>query len=162
MTTSSIGGAERLVRLLAPHAFTDLPTVEGTGRFIDTPPAVVREALTLVDERWADIRPNGQPPARWLVELAERREGLLGGTWSTQPWSGLRVDAIQVPRTVAADLARAVVDAWAPYDDWPAAIDLADAEGWPSWDAVRSEWQGPGRALMGELPELEVFGLWWD
>lgn len=160
--TGDADDAADLDHVLAPYLYTGLPVIEGSGRFIDTPPAVVREALSLLDPDVAQGRPNGQPPAHWLMELADRLGGLLGGSFSTAPWVGLRVDAIQVPRPMVGQLAQSVLDAWPAYDDWPAAIDLADAEGWPAWDAERSEWEGLGRDLLGDLPELAVFGLWWD
>lgn len=148
--------------LLAPHVDRQLPALAGSGRFVDTPADLVREALALLDPDWSRMRPNVQPPAEWLVEQTDRHGGLLGGSYSTDPHVFFRVDAICVPRASAQVFATDVLNAWPPLDDWPAALDLALAEGWTAWDAVQSVWEGPGRSLLDDLPDLPVFGLWWD
>lgn len=151
-----------LAALLEPFVDQELSVAGVYGRFVDTPPAVAREALALVDAAVSELRANGQPPASWLVAQAERRQGLLSGSFSTTPITTLRIDALCVPKEQASALATALVDDWAADGDWPAAIDLALAEGWESWDARASAWEGEGRALLGGLPDLPVFGLWWD
>ena len=148
--------------LLSPHLDRRLAALAGTGRFVDTPPDLVREVLALLDPEWSRMRANFQPPAAWLVDQADRYGGLLGGSYSTDPFVGFRVDAICVPRASAQALATDVLDTWPPQNEWGAAIDLALAEGWTAWDAVQSAWEGPGRALLDDLPDLPVFGLWWD
>lgn len=152
----------QLEQLLAPHVDLRLPALDGQGRFVDASAETVRSALAVLDTSLATSRPNLQPPAAWLVECAEELGGLLGGSYMTSPWESLRVDAICVPRTTAAELARRVDAEWPAIDGWPPALELALAEGWTSWVAQASVWEGPGAALLGDLPDLPVFGLWWD
>jgi hypothetical protein len=130
-------------------------------RFTDVPPDVVERALDLVDDWMATYRPNAQPPARWLVARARDHHGLLAGR-VVPGRERLRVDGIQVPRSAAGHLARQVAEHWPADGDWPSALDLAVAETWPWWNAERSTWEGPGTALLDDLPPGEVVGLWWD
>jgi hypothetical protein len=51
---------------------------------------------------------QGQPPAAWLVELAERLGGTLGGDYRADPWRAVRVDIVCVPGERARDLVDAV------------------------------------------------------
>lgn len=131
----------------------------GFWRFHDAPPALVRDVLAGCDPLFSDYQPNGQPPPRWLVQIADRLGGLLAGSPSMP--GGIRVDAICVPGPRGPELAQAV------RDDWPEVLldalplDLALAEAWTSWDAERSIWEGPGRALLEPRSE-PVVGLWWD
>lgn len=131
-------------------------------RFVDTPPSVVRQVLGTFDEWWTTSRANGQPPAGWLVDEAERLGGLLGGHYSPDPRS-VRVDAICVPGERAPELVGAVARDW-PDDDTgmgASAVELALAEEWPAWDAERSTWEGRASELL-ERPAAAVAGLWWD
>lgn len=147
---------DRLERYLTPGR--ELPDIEHF-RFHDAPPQLVRDVLSDLDPLWTTYRPNGQPPAAWLVSTAERLDGLLAGS-SSSP-DGLRVDAICVPGDRAADLASAVERDWPEPAMGEQVLDLALAEAWPSWDAERSVWEGSGRDLLAGRPE-PVVGLWWD
>jgi hypothetical protein len=159
---------EPLVALLFPH-FDDLGGGLGLDdvdhrlgwRFCDTPPGTVRRALALVDGWYGTSRPNGQPPALWLVEEAEHLGGLLGGH-VTPARGSIRVDAICVPAEETHVLAAAVEQAWPPGADGTGALDLADAEAWDRWDANQAIWSGNGRELLTSRPPGVVVGLWWD
>lgn len=134
-------------------------------RFHDAPPEAVRRALAVVDPFITVGRPNGQPPAGWLVDVAERLDGLLAGQVGDDEDlpERLRVDAVGVPAERAAELARAVDADWPEADLGEVALDLALAEGWASWDAERPVWTGGGRELLaGAPPGVLVVGLWWD
>ncbi len=136
----------------------------GGFRFHDAPPKVVRHALEAVDLEWSTARFNGQPPASWLVSTAERLGGLLSGQVGddVERPPRLRVDAICVPGERAPELAQAV------HIDWPqtvldsVALDVAEAEGWDTWDAEQPIWTGNGRQLLEASPNAAVVGLWWD
>lgn len=149
--------ARSLDVVFSPYVNADLP-----ARFADAPPAVVREALTCVDSASIHSRPNMQPPAAWLLDRAEQYGGLLGGGFAVDPWNAVRVDALCVGRERAAALAIDVRDSFPALDEWPSAFELALAEGWTDWTSTRSSWEGPCSALLGDLPDLPVFGLWWD
>lgn len=162
------GGGTTLAALLDPYRWragdvgdwdTDLDDLG--WRFVDVPPAVVARALDLVEDWMSRYRPNAQPPAGWLVEQAHELDGILGGL-VVPAEVRLRVDGIQVPRARAAELARRVHDAWPAADGWPAALELALAEAWPSVDAQHNIWEGEGTELLRGLPDGEVIGLWWD
>jgi hypothetical protein len=50
----------------------------------------------------AQSRPNGQPPAAWLVDIAERLEGVLAEAWerwdaTEAVWSGSGSDLLAKP-----------------------------------------------------------------
>lgn len=133
-------------------------------RFHDAPPAVVREALTAVDPSWRTGRPNGQPPAEWLVDMASRFGGTLSGYVATdegQP-DRLRVDAVCVPGEHGSDLARSVARDWSEPEFGEEVLALALAEGWHTWDAQEASWAGNGRDLIDASPPAAIVGLWWD
>lgn len=157
--------AERQLReLLSPWRTPGLDHPAGF-RFHDAPPDVVRRALATVDPFLAASRPNGQPPADWLVAIAERLGGLLAGQVGDDEDlpERLRVDAVCVPAERAAELARAVDADWPDPDLGEVALDLALAEGWERWDAEQPVWTGGGRELLGKVPPaVRVVGLWWD
>lgn len=137
----------------------------GGFRFHDAPPDVVRRALTVVDPFISVGRPNGQPPAEWLVAIAERLGGLLAGQVGDDEDlpARLRVDAVCVPAERAAELALAVDADWPDPDLGEVALDLALAEGWERWDAEQPVWTGGGRDLLAGVPvDVRVVGLWWD
>lgn len=160
--------AERLVALLHPH-FDNLGgrleldhTDHHLGwRFCDTPPRTVRRALALVDAWYGTSRPNGQPPAFWLIEQAEHLSGLLGGQVAPARGS-IRVDAICVPAEKTEALAAGVDQAWPTGAAGTGALDLAEAEAWNGWDATEATWSGNGRDLLTSHPPGVVVGLWWD
>lgn len=134
-------------------------------RFHDAPPEAVRRALSVVDPSIAASRSNGQPPADWLVAIAERLGGLLAGQVGDDEDlpERLRVDAVCVPAEHAAELARAVEQDWPDPDLGEVALDLALAEGWERWDAEQPVWTGEGRELLAGVPAaVRVVGLWWD
>lgn len=134
-------------------------------RFHDAPPDVVRRALTVVDPFMTMGRPNGQPPADWLVAIAERLGGLLAGQVGDDEDlpERLRVDAVCVPVERSAELARAVDADWPDPDLGELALDLALAEGWERWDAEQPVWTGGGRELLAGVPAaVRAVGLWWD
>jgi hypothetical protein len=121
--------------------------------------------LAVVDPSVTASRPNGQPPAGWLVDIAERLSGLLAGQVADDEDlpERLRVDALCVPAERAAELARAVEQDWPDADLGEVALDLALAEGWERWDAEQPVWTGTGRDLLdGVPPGVAVAGLWWD
>ncbi len=136
----------------------------GGFRFHDAPPAVVQRALEQVELEWSTARFNGQPPATWLVKVAERLGGRLAGQVGDDEGlpTRLRVDAICVPGGCAGELAQAV------HVDWPqtvldsSALDLALAEAWEGWDAEQPVWTGIGRQLLEAPQDAAVIGLWWD
>lgn len=137
----------------------------GGFRFHDAPPDVVRRALAAVDPSVAGSRPNGQPPAGWLVDIAERLGGLLAGQVGDDEDlpERLRVDAVCIPAERAAELARAVDADWPCVEPDEVALDLALAEGWDRWDAERPVWTGGGRELLAGVPlGVAAVGLWWD
>jgi hypothetical protein len=136
----------------------------GAGfRFHDAPPATVREAFAVVGADVARSRPNGQPPAAWLVDLAERLGGLLAGQLGTEPLpERLRVDAVCVPADRASELVRAIDRDWPEPVLGAPALDLALAEAWERWDADEPVWVGSGRELLEKPPQAAVVGLWWD
>lgn len=134
-------------------------------RFHDAPPDAVRRALAVVDPFLTGARPNGQPPAGWLVDVAERLGGLLAGQVSDDEGlpEQLRIDAVCVPAEQAVVLARAVEQDWPDTVLGEVALDLALAEGWERWDADQALWTGGGRELLeGTPPACRVVGLWWD
>ncbi len=98
------------------------------------------------------------------MSTAERLGGLLSGQVGddVERPPRLRVDAICVPGELADELAQAV------HIDWPqtvldsVALDLAEAEGWDTWDAEQPIWTGNGRQLLEASPNAAVVGLWWD
>lgn len=134
-------------------------------RFHDAPPDAVRRALAAVDPTTAASRPNGQPPADWLVALAERLGGRLAGHVADDEdlSERLRVDAVCVPAEHAAELARAVDQDWPVPHVGDVALDLGLAEGWERWDADEPVWTGGGRELLNGVPHgVAIVGLWWD
>lgn len=159
MTVADQNPDHLLRRWMTPQL--DLP---GGFRFHDAPPDVVRLASGAIDGAWSTVRFNGQPPAEWLVNTAERLGGLLSGLVGNDEElpTRLRVDAICVAGERAGELAQAV------HDDWPqpvfdsVALDLALAEGWDSWAAEQPIWTGNGRELLDAHPGAAVIGLWWD
>jgi hypothetical protein len=156
-------GRGQLRQLLDPWK---TPSLEHPGgfRFHDAPPDVVRRALAAVDPVFRSSRPNGQPPADWLVDVAERLGGLLAGQVGDDEGlpERLRIDALCVPGERGADLARAVDRDWPDVVHGDVALDLSLAEAWERWDAVEPVWTGSGRELLDGLPRAAVVGLWWD
>ncbi len=156
--------ADQDLRLLLRPWLTPQLDHPGGFRFHDAPPEVVRHALRAVDGAWSTARFNGQPPADWLVNTAERLGGLLSGLVGDDAElpTRLRVDALCVPGERAGELAHAV------HADWPqtvldsVALDLALAEGWDSWAAEQPIWTRNGRQLLEAPPSVAVVGLWWD
>lgn len=143
----------RLRRLLGPWMTPGLDQ-PGGFRFHDAPPDAVRRALAAVDPSITASRPNGQPPAAWLVHVAERLGGLLAGQVGDEADlpERLRVDAVGVPAEHAAELARAVDADWPDPGSGEVALDLALAEGWERWDSERPAWIGGGRDLLAGAP----------
>ncbi|MBK5306888.1 MAG: hypothetical protein JJD92_09400 [Frankiaceae bacterium] len=133
-------------------------------RFHDAPPAVVRAALAVVDPFFRTSRPNGQPPAEWLVEMASRFGGTLSGSVGTDDELPvrLRVDAVCVPGEHGSDLARSVARDWPEPEFGEEVLALALAEGWRTWDAQEASWTGNGRDLIDASAPAPVIGLWWD
>lgn len=142
------------------------PGLEHPGgfRFHDAPPDTVRRALDRVDQSLRVGRPNGQPPADWLVDTAERLGGLVAGQVGDDDGfpERLRVDAVCVPGDRGAELAGAVDREWPDDVLGEVALDLALAEGWERWDAEQPVWTGGGRDLLDGAPRAAVVGLWWD
>jgi hypothetical protein len=133
-------------------------------RFHDAPPSVARSALDAVDTSCGNARPNGQPPAVWLVEIAARLGGTLSGQAATPPNlpQRLRIDAVCVAGDRGGDLARAIDRDWAAAVDGETPLALALAEGWTRWEADEPMWTGGGRELLDGPPRAGVVGLWWD
>ena len=132
-------------------------------RFDDAPPAVARQVLSHFEPGWADLRPNGQPPYGWLVDLAGELGGTVGGDYRPAPMRQLRLDLVCVPGERGPELVEAV------RRDWPEerpsmggpALDLALGHEWASWDATEPNWEGPALELATRPPAV-VCGLWWD
>lgn len=124
----------------------------------------MRRAFAEVEPFWRDCRPNGQPPAGWLVDTAAALGGLLAGQVGDNDRmpERLRVDAVCVAGDRAGELARAVDAVWPEVALGERALDLALAEGWEQWDAEQPIWTGNGRDLLDGITRAPVVGLWWD
>jgi hypothetical protein len=164
---------DRLAGLLLPYCRRGLddaggPDHEAVWWFTDAPPAVTREALTLVGAAGCD-RPNDQPPEEWLVAQAERRDGVLAGFVAPGgPVSRrMRVDAITVPCSQAEDLADQIARQW-PADGYGTALDLAVVEGFATMDSPRPVWAATGyefrpwRAGTDDWLGAAFCSFWWD
>jgi hypothetical protein len=157
--------ASQLTQLLWDHRDSSLePVTDSSGavrqwRFVDASPADLRRALTLLP--WVGAaRPNGQPPATWLVEAAARFSGLLSGMVAP-PLATMRVDAVCVPVAYARSFAAELDRTWWDEED-RSALDLAVAEAWTGWTATTACWQGTGRdVLRGPVPGA-LLSLWFD
>jgi hypothetical protein len=147
-------------QLLLPYKARELFEVL---RFNDAPPPVARQVLSTLEPYWADLRPNGQPPFAWLVDIAERLGGTVGGDYGSAPIRQFRLDLVCVPGEHGRDLVEAVLRDWP--DDQPSmggsALDLALGHEWSSWDATEPNWEGPAKELLSR-PVAAVAGLWWD
>ena len=173
MTEHDAGG--RLATMLLPYCRREIiedlggPDHEDGWWFAGAPPKVVREALTLaIDWRPAE-RPNDQPPEEWLVDEAERRDGVLAGFVAPKgPASPrMRVDAIVVPCSQAEELAGEIAKLW-PVDGYGTALDLAVVEGLTSPNASRHLWDAPGSEFLPwrtSTPDwlgAAFCSFWWD
>ena len=150
----------RLAELLLPHVDAALSVrrarsgeVEGFS-FTDAPPVAVRRALAEVPGL-ADRRPNDQPPAAWLLKMAEQFDGRLCGVVETR-YAALRVDAICLPAGAATAVLRALAAAYPGQDE------AAVVEAWSGWDAADPLWTGAGSDLRTLIPAARVYSLWWD
>ena len=154
---------ETLRAVLEPFLTPD-SEVASCFRFHDAPPAVVDRALELVNPACRLARANGQPHARWLVDVAEKLGGRLAGLAAVgdELDDRIRVDAVCVPGEHGADLARAIARDWPDPEFGEQVLDLAVAEGWTSWQSVEPCWTGSGRELIDAAPRAAVVGLWWD
>lgn len=152
-----------LQRLLAPYRTPGL-ALGGTVRFHDAPPSVARDVLARMDGPFSMMRPNGQPPAAWLVDAAQRWGGTVAGMLATGDGFGdrLRIDAVCVPGLHGHALARAVAADWPDRDHGASALELALAEEWQAWDAATPTWSGPATDLLRGREPAPVVGLWWD
>lgn len=154
--------AAELSRLLLPQCTRGL-SFNDTFRCHDAPPAVVRAALDLLDPWFGTSRPNGQPPAQWLLRTAERLGGLAAGIVAAgEEYQSIRVDAVCVPGERGQELAAAVDQDWPDVVLGSPALDVSLAEEWDSWDAERPTWEGNGRELLAGRPPAVAVGLWWD
>ncbi len=164
---------DRLAEVLLPYCIREFESDDGPDHeigwwFRDAPPAVAREALTLV-RQYPGERPNDQPPEEWLVDQAEKREGLLAGFVAPKgPFSPrMRVDAIVVPCAQAEDLAGEIARLW-PVAEGGTALDLALVEGLATVDATRRLWQAggsdfaPGQPDNGDWLGAAFCSFWWD
>jgi hypothetical protein len=154
---------QTLRALLAPFLTPD-SDVASCFRFHDAPPAVIDQALDLLSPNCRLGRPNGQPPAGWLIDVAEKLGGTLAGLAAVGDELGdrIRVDAVCVPGEHGADLARAVARDWPEPEFGEQVLDLALAEGWTSWQSAEPCWTGSGSELISPEPRAAVVGLWWD
>lgn len=154
---------DELRQLLSRHI---TPGADGPGffRFHDAPPSVVHDALALAHPHCRTDRPNGQPPAEWLIEMAARFGGALSGLIATDDGvrHRMRVDAICVPGDHGTEVARCVARDWPEPEFGETVLALALAEGWTSWDATEPVWTGSGPDLMWAETPPPVIGLWWD
>lgn len=151
---------DEAVRLLLPYKARELLD---TIRFHDAPPSVARQVLACFEPGWSNLRPNGQPPYGWLVDVAERLEGTVGGDNRPAPLRQFRLDLVCVPGQRGRDLVDAVARDW-PGDQptmGGTALDLALGHEWTSWDATEPSWEGPAAELLTR-PPAAVAGLWWD
>lgn len=160
-STSAISlRGRRLADLLLPHADPALPLRRaGSGeveafRFNDAPPAMVRRALAEVPGV-ANRRPNRQPEAGWLLEMAEQFDGRLCGAVDVR-YAALRVDAICVPADALTDFMGMLAAGWPGQDE------TAVAEAWSAWDATAPLWTGAGSDVRTLIPAARVYSLWWD
>jgi hypothetical protein len=163
---------DRLADLLLPYCLHEMEADEIDHEigwwFRDTPPAITREALTLVDKDPGE-RPNDQPPEEWLVDQAEQRNGSLAGFVAPRgPFSPrMRVDAIIVPVAQVRDLAAEIAKLW-PVEEGGTALDLAVVEGLESAGAELRLWQAdgsefaPGSADSDEWLGATFCSFWWD
>jgi hypothetical protein len=110
--------AELLTARLLPFEDPALPAARnGSGgppdswRFVDAPPAVVAEVLAALPESVGTGRPNGQPPALWLLQVAREVDGRLCGAVLASR-GPLRVDAICVPGVAAVRVVELLALAW--------------------------------------------------
>ena len=158
-TAASTAGRE-LTELLLPHVDAAVPAQWGPSgaatyfRFSDAPAAVVRRALAQVPSAAAS-RPNDQPPAVWLVEIAESYGGRLCGSVNAS-FGALRVDAVCVPATATAAVVEQLSQAYPGQDE------AAVAEAWSAWDSTEPLWTGTGREAQTSLGQATVVSLWWD
>lgn len=146
--------------LLLPHLSRQVLEVL---RFNDAPPTVARRAMATFEPGWAELRPNGQPPYGWLVDVAERLGGTVGGDYSPAPLRQFRLDLICVPGDRGRELVESVRGDWPeeqPHMGGPA-LTLALGHEWTSWDATEPSWEGPAAELLTR-PPATVCGLWWD
>lgn len=152
--------ADEAWALLLPHRSGE---VLETMRFTDAPPPVARRVLGTFEPGWPDLRPNGQPPYGWLLDIAELLGGTVGGDYRPAPWRHFRIDLVCVPGECGRDLVESLQRDWP--DDQPrmggSALDLALGHEWLSWDATAPSWEGPAAELRAR-PAATVSGLWWD
>jgi len=163
---------DRLADLLLPYILREMEADEVDHEigwwFRAAPPAITREALTLVDKEPGE-RPNDQPPEEWLVDQAEQRGGSLAGFVAPKgPFSPrMRVDAIIVPVPHVHDLAAEIAKLW-PADYVGTALDLAVVEGLEAADATRRLWQAGGSEFAPGIDDSERWlgatfcSFWWD
>lgn len=171
-TDDRIARGDRLAELLRPYCLRedetdDAPDDEIGWWFRGAPPAVTREALTLVEKDPGE-RPNDQPPEDWLVDQAELRDGFLAGFVAPKgPFSPrMRVDALMVPCSHAQALASEIAQLW-PVEEGGTALDLAVVEGLAAADATRFLWGAGGYEFPGLMDTEDWLGatfcsFWWD
>jgi hypothetical protein len=172
MTEQEAG--DHLAQLLLPYRRRGTQDADGADHqagwwFTDAPPAIARKALKLVIDKLSGERPNDQPPAEWLVDQAERRDGVLAGFVEPNGPANprLRVDAIIVPCSQAEDLAEQIASQW-PVDGYGTALDLAVVEGFASMNAERPVWAATGyefhpwRASTRDWLGAAFCSFWWD
>ncbi|MGF1661243.1 MAG: hypothetical protein ACFCVG_02015 [Kineosporiaceae bacterium] len=159
-------------RLLAPYRRPTAPpgrpppgAAQAGWRFHDAPPGVVACALTLSEAELPRRPPDGRPPPRWLVGVADRLGGRLAGFVTEHGPGLLRVDGLVVRRARRHDLLRVVSAGWRDPDDGspgdPGALGTAIGEVYDSGESPDVTWKGPGRALAGRISRGELVGLWW-
>jgi hypothetical protein len=172
MTEDDAGA--HMARLLRPYWRHDLDDTDDPDHksgwwFGNAPPEVAREALSLATDWTPGQRPNDQPPEEWLVEEAERRDGVLAGFAAPRgPCSPrMRVDAIIVPCPQAEDLAKEIARQW-PVEGYGTALDFALLEGLASMDANRHLWGMSGPEFLSWRADADDWlgaafcSLWWD
>lgn len=149
--------AELLTARLLPFEDPALPTVrDGSAqppdfwRFVDAPPAVVTEVLAALPESVATGRPNGQPPALWLLGVSWDTDGRLYGSVHASR-NALRVDGVCVPGTAAVRVVHLLEQAW------PGQAEVAVVEGWAGWDAKSPLWTGMALDLLEPQSPLPPF-----
>jgi hypothetical protein len=128
------------------------------------PPVVAGRALLFLRPDQRTARPNlVQPPMTWLIQQARQLSGRLVGALATGR-AFVRFDGIQVPASVARELAARVAAAWPASRQAEAALAAATAEAWPSWTSATPTWSGTGPDLLVEPAPAgtAVVGLWWD
>lgn len=163
----------RLAEILDPYRLPPAtargprPLRSGSAYVRGVPPRTGAEALSLVHPRHAAARPGGRPPSAWLVSCALALDGRLTGTYAPVEaldagWVGaVGFDGVTVARDRALALVEAVDDAWPATDRAPGALDTAVADVYPSWQTLRTVWQGPAGELRVHLPHGEAVAVWW-